>query len=578
MCVCREESYRESRRAIFAFAGSRAKNAASILAAPAVIYWSSPMAAEGGAEAGLAATTVEAPKQEAPPAAVPAVPVVRNADLTWDDTHTKNEENIYCYCQTGWDDRETWVHCDHCHNWFHRKCCSEDINEPLSQLMRRAINYQFICKVCKPSGELLLPHDCSHGAASVPVLAELAEVAGDPGKHFHLSQEIIPKIVENWAALHLNKPNNMETKRLVFLIKDYFSRYPQVFQAEEDDAERFRLLVPLQGLVPDMVPNKNKTWQPDNGKASSKPSSKRRTEEVTKARKSKRSREDSDMPNSASVLFNKDGFRYTRAERDPLTPSGFRPARSNAGVRLSAQDRATQLKLSDNMMTVTGDKGYCMLRATHGVTWGRWYYEVEILPAEPPSLPEPPEAHTRIGWSQKHGQLQGPCGYDCFSYSWRDVEGTKFHVSKGKAYGEPYGVGDVLGFMIDLPVPTDNSKILQRRNRLELPFDYKGSVWYERKDNFDKRSLKPLPNSSMTCFKNGVSQGRMFSNVFEGQYYPAVSLYMGAKVHVRFSDFKFPPPAELQCRPFDDAVYVNNAAMTLDDLTHKIEQMLSGSS
>lgn len=60
-----------------------------------------------------------------------------------------------------------------------------------------------------------------------------------------------------------------------------------------------------------------------------------------------------------------------------------------------------------------------------------------------------PAPHVRIGWSRKQGSiialqaekarltvvsagnLQGPCGYDAFSYSWRDVNGAAFHQSKG---------------------------------------------------------------------------------------------------------------------------------------------------
>ena len=29
------------------------------------------------------------------------------------------------------------------------------------------------------------------------------------------------------------------------------------------------------------------------------------------------------------------------------------------------------------------------------------------------------------------GNLQGPCGYDAFSYSWRDIDGSAFHKSNG---------------------------------------------------------------------------------------------------------------------------------------------------
>lgn len=59
------------------------------------------------------------------------------------------------------------------------------------------------------------------------------------------------------------------------------------------------------------------------------------------------------------------------------------------------------------------------------------------------------------------GNLQAPCGYDKFSYSWRSLKGTKFHQSRGKHYANKgYKEGDVLGLYISLPWPTDHSKLL----------------------------------------------------------------------------------------------------------------------
>ena len=88
-----------------------------------------------------------------------------------------------------------------------------------------------------------------------------------------------------------------------------------------------------------------------------------------------------------------------------------------------------------------------------GVNSGKWYFEVTVLEAD--TLPNMPEPHTRIGWSRRDGMsttvdsvilsafrhlshfacagnLQGPCGYDSFSYSYRDVNGFAFHKSNGR--------------------------------------------------------------------------------------------------------------------------------------------------
>lgn len=51
---------------------------------------------------------------------------------------------------------------------------------------------------------------------------------------------------------------------------------------------------------------------------------------------------------------------------------GWRP------VALSRTDKAQQLQLSNDRLSVTGSKGYRMARATHGAHEGTWYYEVTI--------------------------------------------------------------------------------------------------------------------------------------------------------------------------------------------------------
>lgn len=80
--------------------------------------------------------------------------------------------------------------------------------------------------------------------------------------------------------------------------------------------------------------------------------------------------------------FNKNGYRYTLAEPDPhasfkqkldklneyakyVIPGWlYRPVCPNQ-VLLSLYDRAPQLHISDDRLSVTGKKGYCMVRATH---------------------------------------------------------------------------------------------------------------------------------------------------------------------------------------------------------------------
>ena len=69
---------------------------------------------------------------------------------------------------------------------------------------------------------------------------------------------------------------------------------------------------------------------------------------------------------------------------------------------------APQLKISDDRLTVTGEKGYSMVRASHGVRKGSWYFEVSIDEM-------PPDTAARLGWSQPLGQwlLITPQHPDC---------------------------------------------------------------------------------------------------------------------------------------------------------------------
>lgn len=58
---------------------------------------------------------------------------------------------------------------------------------------------------------------------------------------------------------------------------------------------------------------------------------------------------------------------------------------------------APQLKISDDRLTVVGEKGYSMVRASHGVRKGAWYFEITVDEM-------PPDTAARLGWSQPLGK------------------------------------------------------------------------------------------------------------------------------------------------------------------------------
>lgn len=60
-----------------------------------------------------------------------------------------------------------------------------------------------------------------------------------------------------------------------------------------------------------------------------------------------------------------------------------------------------------------------MIRATHGVHNGAYYWECQIVPTFDDG------AHVRLGWSSRQGELQAPVGYDKFSFAYRDISGER---------------------------------------------------------------------------------------------------------------------------------------------------------
>ena len=143
-------------------------------------------------------------------------------------------------------------------------------------------------------------------------------------------------------------------------------------------------------------------------------------------------------------------------------------------------DRAPQVNVSDDRLSVTGHKFYCLIRANHFVNNGSWFFEVKIQ-----DLPE--GAATRIGWAQKNANLQAPLGFDKFGYSCRSRKGTKFHESIGKHYSDGYKVGDILGCMIILP--SGNLDFLPKSYKVStVVFRFKQCIFLEQISCLNRKS------------------------------------------------------------------------------------------
>uniref|UniRef100_A0A8W8MI21 Set1/Ash2 histone methyltransferase complex subunit ASH2 n=1 Tax=Magallana gigas TaxID=29159 RepID=A0A8W8MI21_MAGGI len=103
---------------------------------------------------------------------------------------------------------------------------------------------------------------------------------------------------------------------------------------------------------------------------------------------------------------------------------------------------------------------------------------------------------------------------------------------------------------------------------------FKSHLYYEEKDHVaeTEKSLKPLIGSQMIMYKNGSSQGIAYEDVFEGVYYPAVSLYKNTKVTMNFGpDFKCPPQGLKDFRPMSDAASQTMVEYALADIIYHVE-------
>eukprot|EP00037_Helgoeca_nana_P031295 m.397329 g.397329 ORF g.397329 m.397329 type:complete len:625 (+) comp28368_c2_seq13:6710-8584(+) len=525
----------------------------------------------------------------APDASSPRPPKISYdiATLQWNNDHTQNVEEKYGYSGKAWPQSERMMHCDGCRQWF---CESElEIDMPtLADFPRGCINYEFHCCDCgKRGNEEFKRIDLGYKAVLIAALSELhdrrqaaATATGAPGtsadaiSFFDLRDEIVPYIEANWTTLFSGgdtrknwRPGDMKAS---------LNRYTGIFS--KDTASRVAHRYGLTNRDPTLYsPLLHLPWDHKRKrKSDGRPGSDR---VKSKRKQSGSAPTTSTGEEKQSYPFNTEGYRYTVAEVDEYgvrtTPNDpvFRPVRADK-VTLSMMDRAPQLKMGEDWMSVTGEKGYCMSRATHGVERGSWYYEVTIL--QPESNDDLPEPHCRIGWAQRYANLQGPVGLCRFSYSWRDLKGTKFHQAKGSAFGEGYKPGDTIGFYIDLP--SDEPPELPAPAAREYLVVYKGRNYYEQQgaDKVDESKVRPLIGSRMRCYKNGVAVDDMFSNITAGKYFPAISMYMGAKVRMNFGPtFKYPPSDVGECSPMSDAVHHENATLTLLDCVTTVDRRLS---
>ncbi|XP_013078808.1 set1/Ash2 histone methyltransferase complex subunit ASH2-like isoform X1 [Biomphalaria glabrata] len=516
-------------------------------------------------------------------------------------------ESSGCYCGEKRKLGTPELQCSICSTWFHNSC----LNIQTGKCLPFMISYQFNCKKCSGIGhETFQKRQATFIQICQMTLANLlhnAKTEGVSKTIFSKDRDIIPFIEKHWESLttmqrrvkvtwHTTIYKTMMKETDVFTYKEevpgdsYFGLVNQDLSKVGPCSDAARINAqPSTNLKTPLMP-----LETGPGKRTSKrkaPIDSQQTTALKQKKSTKSFRSDSStslkLPSHGYPLehpFNKDGYRYILAETDPHAPNrqAFDESVEWAGkpipgylyrcmlgseVLLALHDRAPQLKVSEDRYSVTGDKGYSMIRASHGISQGSWYFEVTVVEM-------PNDSASRIGWSLSLGNLQAPCGYDKFSYSWRSRKGTAFHQSRGHHYHDGgYGEGDVLGFYISLPKPDDPELVLPQTYKDRPLVKFKSHLYFEDKDNVSEteKTLKPAKGSKMIMYKNGQSAGVAFSDVFEGLYYPALSLFKNASVTANFGPkFKYPPKG-LDYKAISEVAEQAHVDYALADIVYHVE-------
>lgn len=167
-------------------------------------------------------------------------------------------------------------------------------------------------------------------------------------------------------------------------------------------------------------------------------------------------------------VFNRKGFRYTNAIVDPRFPSSRYHRASEVEPfesRLDFKDAGSHMIFDERISALSTEKGFRMARANVGAREGRFYWECRILSgvrADPMGgSAQEGGGHVRVGWARREASLEGPVGFDAYSYGLRDVQGQKVHMSRPKDFANAdFREGDVVGLEITLPSLSLHRKVV----------------------------------------------------------------------------------------------------------------------
>jgi COMPASS component BRE2 len=335
-------------------------------------------------------------------------------------------------------------------------------------------------------------------------------------------------------------------------------------------------------------------------------------------------------------LTNKNGFRYSYAISDPnFTNIKYRQTDvAPYHARFSFEDSPSAIAFTKDGLSVTTTDAWHSARANVCAREGAYYYEAKVISGivrDPqPAATEgstssttPSRGHVRLGFARREAELDVNVGVDCYGYGIRDVNGEVINRMRCEHFfdkGEDIAEGDVIGLLITLPPLSVHKKVVEGTYdpspekqssktptvtnfiRDRVPFHLKSDFCWQQSNiypskqlrdyafnlketptfgppspfNSEDPSLRTLPGSSITIFKNGVKMGTPFTELFaflppasrltngtnnlgigerenadDGMigYFPTVSCYGGGAVECRFGPpwwFGPPPVVEVE--------------------------------
>lgn len=327
-------------------------------------------------------------------------------------------------------------------------------------------------------------------------------------------------------------------------------------------------------------------------------------------------------------LTNKNGFRYSYAISDPnFTNIKYRQTDvAPYHARFSFEDSPAAITFTKDGLAVATSDAWHSARANVCAREGAYYYEARVISGivkdpQPNTTTSgstaatPSRGHVRLGFARREAELDVNVGVDCYGYGIRDVNGEVINRMRCEHFfekGESINEGDVIGLLITLPPlslhkqvvegtydsekPHSSSPPVLNFIRDRIPFHLKSDFCWQQSNiypskqlrdyafnlketptfgppspsNDEDASLRTLPGSSITIYKNGVKMGTPFKDLFaflppasrltngtnnlgigerenadDGMigYFPTVSCYGGGAVECRFeAPWWFGPP------------------------------------